>query len=87
MRVPVVASDVGGMRDTVRHGETGLLVPAGHPEALADAVTTLLNSPRIRRRMGKAGRALVEREYNWQAILDKWVRTYEAVRDRAVAMV
>lgn len=87
MRVPVIASDVGGMRDTVRHGETGLLVPARDPEALSDAITTLLNSPRIRHRMGEAGRAFVEREYDWQAILDKWVRTYEAVRDRVAVMV
>ncbi|MHC4695996.1 MAG: glycosyltransferase family 4 protein [Planctomycetota bacterium] len=87
MCVPVVASDVGGIRDTVRHGETGLLVPAEEPEALSDAISTLLNAPRIRRRMGEAGRALVERDYDWQVILDKWVCTYEAVRERLAVMV
>jgi hypothetical protein len=37
--------------------------------------------------MGNAGRALVKQEYDWQEILDKWVRTYEAARDRVAVMV
>jgi len=52
----VVASNVGGLPDTVQHGETGLLVPPGDPAVLAAAVTELLADPRRRREMGRRGR-------------------------------
>lgn len=52
----VVASNVGGLPDTVRDGETGLLVPPGDPAALAMAVTELLADPVRRTGMGKQGR-------------------------------
>jgi glycosyltransferase involved in cell wall biosynthesis len=54
--LPVVASDVGGLRELVRDGETGVLVPAGDPAALADALRPLLADPQLRRRLGSAGR-------------------------------
>ena len=52
----VVASDVGGLPDTVQHGQTGLLVPPGDPAALAAAVLELLADPARRLDMGKQGR-------------------------------
>ncbi len=51
-----VASDVGGLPDTVQHGVTGLLIPPGDPAALAAAVTELLTDPVRRLGMGKRGR-------------------------------
>lgn len=87
MKVPVVASDVGGLRETVRHGETGLLVPSEAPEQLAHAILTILKDETLRQRMGAAGRSMVEAEYEWGRILDKWVAFYAAVRERAAVMV
>lgn len=52
----VVASDVGGLPDTVRHGQTGLLFPPGDPAALAAAVATLTADPAMGREMGRRGR-------------------------------
>ena len=49
----VVASDVGGLRDVVEHGTTGLMVPPGDPGALAAALDSLLDNPEARRRMGE----------------------------------
>jgi glycosyltransferase involved in cell wall biosynthesis len=54
--LPVVASDVGGLRELVRDGETGVLVPPGDPAALADALRPLLIDHELRRRLGRAGR-------------------------------
>jgi glycosyltransferase involved in cell wall biosynthesis len=56
MRKGVVASNVGGLPDTVQHGETGLLVPPGDPAALAAAVTELLTDPLRSQEMGRRGR-------------------------------
>ncbi len=52
---PVVASDSDGLRDSVRNGETGLLVPHGDPEALADALQSILTDGKLRERLSKAG--------------------------------
>jgi glycosyltransferase involved in cell wall biosynthesis len=54
--LPVVASDVGGVGELVREGETGLLVPPGDPAALGDALRLLLADRGLRRRLGSGGR-------------------------------
>lgn len=87
MGVPVVASDVDGLADTVVHGETGLRVPPGDPTALAGAMVELLNDRELRRRMGEVGRAFVEREYDLETVLDAWLRFYERVRETNAVMV
>ena len=63
-----VASDSPGLRETVRHGETGLLVPHGDVEALADALTRVLE-PGTRDRMGRAARVMAER-FSWDGVAD-----------------
>jgi glycosyltransferase involved in cell wall biosynthesis len=70
-RRPVAASRVGGLADIVRDGETGFLVPPGDPDALAGALARLLDDPPLCRRMGEAGRAVVEREYTWAGIIER----------------
>ncbi|PWW21396.1 hypothetical protein JD79_00525 [Geodermatophilus normandii] len=54
---PVVATRIGGLPEVLRDGETGLLVPADDPRALADAVLRLLGDPRLAAALGTAGRA------------------------------
>jgi glycosyltransferase involved in cell wall biosynthesis len=87
MCVPVVASNVGGLPETVRHGETGLLVPPRDSGAIAEAIIKLLNNPGLRERMGENGRRMVIEEYDWHKTLGDWVRTYETALDRASVMV
>jgi glycosyltransferase involved in cell wall biosynthesis len=86
MGVPVVASDVCGLRDTVRHEETGLLVPPGDPQALADGIVALLTDYELRTRMANAGRAMVETDYDWADLLSRWIAFYESVREGAAVM-
>jgi len=87
MKVPVVASDVGGLPDVVRHDENGLLVPPRAPAHLAEAIIRLLEDDVMRHRMGETGRRMVHAEYEWGGILDKWIDTYAKARDRVCAMV
>ncbi len=54
--VPVVAAAVGGVTDLVRHGENGLCVPPEDPEALGDALLTLLRDAALRRKLAERGR-------------------------------
>lgn len=55
-RLPVIASAVDGLRDVVQHGETGLLVPPGCPEAFAEAAARLAADPALAQKYGEAGR-------------------------------
>jgi glycosyltransferase involved in cell wall biosynthesis len=74
---PVVAGDVGGLRDLVRHEETGLLVPPGDVRALRAALQRLLADPDLRRRFGDAGRTRIEEHFTWQRFGDETLRAYE----------
>ncbi len=74
---PTVACDVSGCREIVRHGETGLLVPPGDPAALAVAVERLLSNRALRRRLGAAGRALVEEQFDEKTVVGLTMRLYE----------
>jgi glycosyltransferase involved in cell wall biosynthesis len=72
MKVPVVATDVGGTADAVIDGETGRLVPPKDRTAIADAVTTLLTSPEKRQRMGRNGRQHVVTKFSMQNYVDRY---------------
>jgi glycosyltransferase involved in cell wall biosynthesis len=64
--LPVVATAVTGVPELVEHGVTGLLVPSRDSLALAEALTTMCQSPELRLQMGKAGRTKVLNEFNLQ---------------------
>jgi len=87
MRVPVVASDVCGLRDTVADEETGRLVPPGNPKALADAVVAFLVDPDRRRGFGAAGRAFVEHRFNAADVHKRWVAFFKRVRQQQCVML
>jgi glycosyltransferase involved in cell wall biosynthesis len=74
--LPAVATDVPGLRDAVRPGETGFLAKAGDSNALAAAMRRLM-AAETRAAMGAQARARVEREYSLTAVLDRWERLYE----------
>ena len=75
---PVVASDVGGLRDLVLDGETGLLVPPRDPAALRAALERLLADAGLRRRLGDAGRARALERFSWQAVTEQTLAAYDA---------
>jgi phosphatidylinositol alpha-1,6-mannosyltransferase len=66
--VPVIAGRSGGIPAAVRDGETGVLVDAEQPEAVAETIGRLLDDPALRARLGSAGRQAVERHYNWDRV-------------------
>ena len=65
---PVVAGTSGGAPEAVREGETGFVVEPRSPEAVATAITTLLDDPEKAAAMGRAGRAWVEQRWSWRSI-------------------
>ncbi|MCZ9343530.1 glycosyltransferase, partial [Streptomyces sp. TRM76130] len=74
--VPVLATDVGGHRDSVADGVTGRLVEPRDPRAIADAARDLLADERLRRAMGRAGRERVLKHYTWRRVADGAEQVY-----------
>jgi glycosyltransferase involved in cell wall biosynthesis len=74
---PVVASAVGGLRDLVVDGETGILVPPGDVAALRAALERLLADGELRRRLGEAGRERVRTLLSWDRVTGETLRAYE----------
>ena len=75
----LVASDVGGHKELIRDGETGILFQAGSAEALAAAVTRLLAEPESWPALRKAGRVFVETERNWKTSVANYASVYAAL--------
>jgi glycosyltransferase involved in cell wall biosynthesis len=76
---PVVLTDVGGVRDIVKTGINGILVPPGDPEALAAAYLELLNNEQRCLAMGEAARAQVRDTYSVKTIATQHEALYETI--------
>jgi starch synthase len=90
-QTPIVATRVGGIREVVEDGRTGVLVPlelsgpmqpadpAGFERNLADAVNALMREPDRRASMGEAGRRRAVEAFGWDAIARQTVELYRSV--------
>jgi glycosyltransferase involved in cell wall biosynthesis len=77
----VVGSRVGGIPDVVADGETGVLVPPGDADALADALVRVLSDPELAARLGAEGRRRVE---PWLVTPEEYARRVRALVDAVV---
>jgi phosphatidylinositol alpha-1,6-mannosyltransferase len=75
---PVVGTRAGGIPDAVEDGVTGRLVDSGSPEQTADAVIRILSDPGLARRMGRAGRERVMRDFTWRRIAERTLEQLSA---------
>ena len=83
----VVASDVGGHRELIRDGDTGLLFQAGSSDSLADRLAALLSEPGRWPALRAAGRRFVEAERNWRDSVACYAQPYAAALGRPLAVV
>ncbi len=75
----VVASDVGGHKELIRHGETGQLFQAGNVDALSRSILDLLDRRNDWKEFQHAGRIFVEQERNWEASVRRYAEVYRSV--------
>jgi glycosyltransferase involved in cell wall biosynthesis len=75
--LPIVASDVGGVREVIVDGETGFLVDRGDGAMLRDKLQRLLSDPELRNKMGKAGRKRYLEHFTVERMLDQTLQVYE----------
>ncbi len=76
----LVASDVGGHKELIRHGETGMLFKAGDAQALGQSILSLLAAQDRWPAMRAAGRRFVETERNWRVSVHHYINPYQRLR-------
>jgi phosphoheptose isomerase len=76
---PVIGANVGGVKFTVKDGETGYLVPARDPEALGERLAHLFNNPHLLDRLGQQGIQRVQERFTWQQVAGTVAELYENV--------
>lgn len=81
MAKPVVVTDVGGLSEMVINDRTGLVVPPNNPELLAKGIIRILKDPVLARKMGEAGRKLIEENFT----IEKMVEGYQMLYERLLA--
>ncbi len=73
---PVVGTDISGITDVINHLQTGLIVPPKNPEALADAIITLLEHESLRKKLSQNARELMVNNYSWNKVVEKVENVY-----------
>lgn len=79
MKLPVVATDLGGNREVVENGVTGLLVSDHRPEVVSEAICELLNSPERSLQMGQKGREKVINGFGLERMVNDYRALYQDV--------
>lgn len=80
--LPIVTTATCGMKDIVRDGKNGLLVPIRSPEAVVAAVERLINNSAFRARLGRAAQAEALEKHTWERVAAPVQDLYEEVRER-----
>ena len=81
MKVPVVASNVGGIYTLINHGKNGLLIPPKDEDALADAISEILLDKNLAKKMGLLSKKLVEEKFSLDLMRDSVIDVYREVID------
>ncbi len=82
--LPVIASNVGGIPDIIKDGETGLLVRQKDARSLSDQIIRLLSDDNLRKEVLINGQNLIKAEFSWEIVTDKFIEIYREVLRRNV---
>jgi len=78
LKVPVIATNVGGIPELVIHQETGILVPPEDPEKLTIAINNLLDNEEARRNFANNAFEFINKNFSWDVLLKKYTSLYES---------
>lgn len=77
--LPVVATDVGGVQESVVHGKTGFVIPRGDVDRLRECLRQLLTCSELRIKMGGASRARYEEKFTFDRLVERTTEVYDSV--------
>jgi starch synthase len=79
LKVPVIATTVGGIPELVINGTTGILIPPENPEKLLEEINNLLQNKEYAKKLADAAYDFVVNNMTWDTILPKYVKFYESL--------
>ncbi|MCX6787269.1 MAG: glycosyltransferase family 4 protein [Candidatus Kaiserbacteria bacterium] len=79
-RIPMVATDIPGTNEAIYHENSGLLVPVGNDQALADAIARLFNDPALRSRIVAGADKILAEKFSWEVHLKTLLGFFESIR-------
>ncbi len=82
--LPVVASDVGGVQESVVEGTTGFVIPRGDAVRLRECLRKLITSSELRASMGEAGRARYEEKFTFDRLVERTTKVYKSVLGKEI---
>ncbi|MEX2398301.1 MAG: glycosyltransferase, partial [Balneolales bacterium] len=85
--IPVIASDLPGLREAIKDGVNGTLIPASDSEVLAKAVLDLVNDPETAERYGQAGREIAVNEFSQDVVIHKNLSLYKELLGERLGLV
>jgi len=77
--LPIIATETCGMRDVLRHGDNGLLIPVRAPERLSQELERLFDNAELRAKLGQAARADAVQNYTWRKSAQPVREAYESL--------
>jgi glycosyltransferase involved in cell wall biosynthesis len=84
--LPVVASDVGGVKESVVDGTTGFVIPRGDAVRLRECLRQFITNAELRVCMGAAGRARYEEMFTFDRLVERTTKVYESVLGKEIAL-
>jgi L-malate glycosyltransferase len=81
--IPIIASDVGGIPEVMREGQTGFLVKPGNSDIIAEKLSVLIRDKKLREKMGVEGRRFVEKNYNWNDNIEQMYNLYNNILENS----
>jgi len=78
LKVPVIATDVGGIPELISNHTTGLLVPSENPEELKNTINSLLQDDNTKQKLSKNGFDFINKNFSWDVLLGKYIQLYES---------
>jgi len=78
LKIPVVATDVGGVHELVTNNKTGLLVAPNNPTELLDKINYLLNNTELCNTLANNAYEFITKNFSWEALLPKYIKLYES---------
>lgn len=75
----IIATDVGGTREIIDDGISGLVIPPKKPEILRDALLRLINDPQLRRKIGTSAKEQVQKKFDWELVTQQYHSLFKRV--------
>ena len=77
LKIPIVATNVGGIPELITHEETGMLVPPDDPKKLKETIIQLLSNKELAEKIANNGFDFVMNNLTWEILLPKYIKFYE----------